>query len=77
MDLMISKFFIYTKNEDNLSSQLLTKAVHKSTLVEPNQMHLGFVMTSDKASYVAKEDKICLYSVAKKAALKKQQITMC
>ena len=37
-------------------------------------MKLGFVITSDKASYVAKEDSICLFIVAKKAALNKHLI---
>ena len=78
---MISKFFIYTKNEDNLSStignQLFTEALHISTLVEPNQMELGFTITNDNASYVAKEDSICLFSVAREAALNKQQIKPC
>ena len=32
-------------------------------------MELGFVMTNDKPSYIAKEDSICLLSVAREAAL--------
>ena len=39
-------------------------------------MQLGFLMTSDKGSYVVKEDGIHLLSVAKKAALNEQQITL-
>ena len=48
-----------------------------STLAEPNQMKLGFVITNYKASYVAKEDSICLFSVAKEAALNEQRIKPC
>ena len=44
---------------------LFSKAVHLSALVEPNQMKQGFVITNDKASNVAKRDRICLFSVAK------------
>ena len=73
---MISKFFIYTKNLDYLSSRLFTKPIHKSTLVEQNQMQLRFFMITDKGSYVVKEDWIHLLSVAKKAALNEQQITL-
>ena len=35
-------------------------------------MKLGFVITNDKALYVAKEDSIFLLSVAKEAALNEQ-----
>ena len=35
------------------------------------------MITNDKPSYVAKVDSICLFSVAKKAALNKQQIKPC
>ena len=52
--------------------QLFTKAVHISTLVEPSQMKLGFVIKNDKSSYVAKEDITCLFSVAKQEALNEQ-----
>ena len=37
-------------------------------------MMLGFVITNDKPSCVAKEDSICLFSVAKKATLNEQWI---
>ena len=40
-------------------------------------MKLGFVITNDKAPYVAKEDSICLFSVAREAALNEQQIKPC
>ena len=40
-----------------------------STIPEQNQIKLGFVITNDKASYVAKEDSICLFIVAKEVAL--------
>ena len=40
-------------------------------------MKLGFVITNDKASYVAKGDSICLFSVAKETALNKQRIKPC
>ena len=40
-------------------------------------MKLGFVITNNKASYVAKGDSICLLSLAKKKALNKQQIKHC
>ena len=36
-------------------------------------MKLGFVITNDKASYVAKENSICLLSVAKEKTLNKQK----
>jgi hypothetical protein len=45
--------------------------------VEPNQMKLGFLITNNKASYVAKGDSICLFSVAKEMALNKQRIKPC
>ena len=48
-----------------------------STLAEPNQINQGFVITNDKASYVAKEDSICLFLIAKEAALNKQWIKPC
>ena len=35
-------------------------------------MKLGFVITNDKASHVAKENSICLFRVAKEATLNKQ-----
>ena len=68
---------IHKKLRRPLLYQLFTEALHISTLVEPNQMELGFVITNDKASYVAKEDSICLFSVARKAALNEQQIKPC
>ena len=75
---MIFEFLIYTKNfRRPLLYHIFTKAVHLSTLVEPNQMKLGFVITNDKASFVAKGDSICLFSVAKKKALNKQRIKPC
>ena len=40
-------------------------------------MKLSCVITNEKASYVAKEDSICLFSVAKEAALNEQQIKPC
>ena len=40
-------------------------------------MKLSFVIANDKASYVSKEHRICLFSVAKEAALNKQQIKPC
>ena len=40
-------------------------------------MKLGFVITNDKAAYVAREDSICLLSVTKEAALNKQRIKPC
>ena len=45
------------------------KTIHISTLVEPNQMNMGFVITNDKASYVGKEDCICLLALPKKTGL--------
>ena len=38
---------------------------------------LDFVITNDKAFYVAKEDSIHLFSVAKETTLNKQQIKPC
>ena len=60
---------IHKKFRRPLLYQLFTKAVHMSTLLEPNQMKLGFVIANDKASYVARKDSICLFSVAEEAAL--------
>ena len=40
-------------------------------------MNLVFVMTNGKALYDAKEDIICLFSVAKEAALTEQWIIPC
>ena len=40
-------------------------------------MKVGFVITTDKISYVAKEDSICLFSVAKEMALNEQRIKPC
>ena len=65
-------FHIHKKLRRPLLYQLFTKAVHLSKLVEPNQMKGGFVISNDKASYVAKEASICLFSVAKEAALNEQ-----
>ena len=70
-------FHIEKKWRRPLLYHLFTKAVHISTLVEPNQMKLGFVITNDKASYVAKEDSIHLFCVAKETALNEQQIKSC
>ena len=40
-------------------------------------MKLGFVITNDKASCVAKADSICLFRVAKEAASNEQGIKPC
>ena len=40
-------------------------------------MKLGFVITDDKSSYVAKGDSNCLLSVVKETALNKQLIKPC
>ena len=40
-------------------------------------MELGFVITNDKATYVAREESICLFSIAREAALNEQQIKPC
>ena len=40
-------------------------------------MKLSFVITNDKSLFVDKEDGICLFSIAKEAALNKQQKTLC
>ena len=37
---------------------------------KPNE--LGFAITNDKASFVAKGDSICLFNVAKETALNEQ-----
>ena len=71
-------FHINKKWRRPLLYQLFSKSVLMSTLADPNQVNLGFVITNDKASYVAKEDSICLFLIAKKAALNKQWIkTLC
>ena len=51
--------YIHKKLRRPLLFQLFTEALHRSTLVEANQTELGFVITNDKPSYVAKEDSIC------------------
>ena len=68
---------IHKKLRRPLLYQLFTEALQISALVEPNQMELGFVITNDKASYVDKEDSICLFSIAREAALNEQQIKPC
>ena len=40
-------------------------------------MKLSFVITNDKASYVSKEDSICLFSIVKEVAFNEQQIKPC
>ena len=40
-------------------------------------MELGFMITNDRASYVAKEDSICLFSVASEAVLNGRQKKPC
>ena len=40
-------------------------------------MKLGFVITNDKASYVVREDSICLFSIAKEVAMNEQGIKPC
>ena len=57
--------------------QLLQVKSVPSTHVKPNQMKLDFVVTNDKASYGAKGDSICLFSVAKEMTLNEQQIKPC
>ena len=68
---------IHKKWRRPLLYQLFIKTVLISTLTEPNQMKLGFVITNDNASYVAKEDSICLFSIGEEAALIKQWIKPC
>ena len=70
-------FHIHKKWRRPLLYQLFAKSVLMSTLAEPNQINLGFVITNDKASYVAKEDSICLFLIAKEAALNEQWIKPC
>ena len=70
-------FHIHKKWRQPLLYQLFSKSVNMSTLAEPNQIMLGFVITNDKASYFAKEDSICLFILAKEAALNKQWIKPC
>ena len=45
--------------------------------VEPNQMRLSFVIANDEPSHVSNEHSICLFSVAKEAAMNEQQIKPC
>ena len=54
----IQIFHIHNKLRGPLLYQLFTKAVQISTFVQPNQMKLGFVITHNKASYVAEEDSL-------------------
>ena len=65
-------FNIHKKWRRPLLYQLFSKSVLMSTLAEPNQIRLGFVITNDKAPYVAKEESICLFIIAKEAALNEQ-----
>ena len=52
-------------------------SVHISTMWTQTKWTWALWLTNDKASYVAQEYNICLFSVAKKAALNKQQIKPC
>ena len=71
-------FHIHKKKQRRpLLNQLFSKSVLMSTLAEPNQINLGFVITNDKASNVAKEDSICLFLTAKEATLNEQWIKHC
>ena len=70
-------FHIHKKWRQPLLYRLFSKSVLMSTLTEPNQISLGFVITNDKSSYVAKEDSICLFLIAKEAALNEQWIKPC
>ena len=63
--------YTHTKLRLPLLYELFTKAENISTLVEPNQRKLGFVITTNKASYFAQEDSICLFSVAREGAMNK------
>ena len=54
--------------------QLFIKAVHISTMWTQTKWSLALWLTNDEASYVAKEDGICLLSVAKEATFNEQWI---
>ena len=54
--------------------QLFIKAVHISTMWTQTKWSWALWLTNDKASYVAKEDSICVLSVAKEATLNEQRI---
>ena len=54
--------------------QLFIKAVHISTMWTQTKWSWALWLTNEKASYVAKEDSICLLSAAKEATLNEQWI---
>ena len=56
----------HKKFRQPLLYQLFTKAVHISTLLDPNQMNLGFVITNDKASYVLEKTAFVCLALPKK-----------
>ena len=65
------------KNEDDLSSTIyLPSSTYINTCgAKPNE--LGFVISNDKASYVAKGDSICLFSVATQTNKRTTNKTLC
>ena len=63
---MIKKFLSPEGHQNPISGSKVTALLLK-----------GFVITNDKASYVAKGDCICLLSVAKEIAMNEQQIKPC
>ena len=67
-------FHRHKKLRKYLLDQVFTKAVHISTIWSQTKWSLALWLNHDKASYVAKEDGICLFCVAKEAALNKQWI---
>ena len=69
-------FHKYQKWRRPLLYQLFIKAVHISTMWTQTKWSQALWLTNDKASYVAKEDSICLLSVAKGATLNKQGIKL-
>ena len=69
-----SRFFINIKWRRPLLYQLFINAVYISTMWTQTKWSWDLRLTNDKASYVAKEDSICLLSVAKEATLNEQWI---
>ena len=67
-------FHKHKKWRQPLLYQLFNKAVHISTMWTQTKWSLDLWLTNDKASYIAKEDSICLLSIVKEATLNKQWI---
>ena len=67
----LKKIHKHKKIRRPLLYQLFTKAVHISTVLTQTKWSWALWLTNDKASYVAKEDSICLFSVCQRSNLER------